>query len=62
MIMQEIHNLRACCFHFATRPSGSLTQIKEERKSDLLTQAQEFLRIHRFVVMGDAEMHMAAQS
>ena len=44
--------------------SGPKPEIKEERKEEsrLFAQIQEFLRIHGFIVMGNAEVDMAAQS
>lgn len=34
---------------------------KEKKKSSLVTQVQEFLRIHGFVIMGNTEMDMTAE-
>ena len=39
-----------------------LSPFKEEREeSFLLTQVQKFFRIHGLIIVGDAEMDMAAQ-
>ena len=61
MKMKKTHNLRACCG--CNTPFRACTQIKEERKEEsvLFSQRKELLRIHRLIIMGDAEVDMAAQ-
>ena len=46
------------------RPSGAQphSKRKETEESGLLAQIQEFLRVQGLVVMGNAEVDMAAQS
>ena len=43
--------------------SGFYPELKEEKEneSSLVPHSQKFFRIHGFIIMGDAEVDMAAQ-
>ena len=52
----------AAGFPAAFLGSEPKSKRKKKKKAVLLPQRQEFCRVHGFIVAGDAEMNMTAQS